>query len=204
MTLAFVLSSKPLPVSNWKPGISFHCWQRPALPISTLHSDSLWSINVTLQLYCAGANSAFLPVEGILAFVLTYYHIKYPSQFCVIEKNLISVPLMSTLMPLIKKILSKAESGATALWHSISSPSTGCDRAIHQTSWMELYTQPWIHLIFHSRSPPCSRECETSLNALLGAKTLHLWRSQSVNLSWCSRSVNLILITLSKRRRKLM
>lgn len=48
VTLAFVPSSKPLPVSNWKPGISFHCWQRPALPISTLHSDSLWSMSLSI------------------------------------------------------------------------------------------------------------------------------------------------------------
>lgn len=88
VTLAFVPSSKPLPVSNWKPGISFHCWQRPTLPISTLHSDSLWSINVILHLHCPGPSSTFLRVEGILTFVLTYYHIKYPSQFCVIEKKI--------------------------------------------------------------------------------------------------------------------
>lgn len=92
-------------------------------------------------------------------FVSASYRIKYPSPFHVIEKSAkcFSYVYFNAINKKKKKKLNEAESKATALWHSISGPPTGCDRAINQTSWVPLYPQLWIHLILHSQSPPVSR-----------------------------------------------
>lgn len=87
VTLAFVLSSKPLCVPNRKPGISLHCWQRPSLPVSILHGWLPWEHERPSSIALSWCQPAFLPVEGILTFILAYYRVKHPSQFYVIEKK---------------------------------------------------------------------------------------------------------------------